>query len=1256
MTESERRGTLLRDVIDIPEQAGAEDYVLRLTDGVGHERVATTMRDYVVTDALADAYDQALGLVEEAVRSGISRGAFLTGSFGSGKSHFMAVLHALLGNEPAARAVPLLQQVIAKHDPVLQDRKVLRLAYHLLGATSLEESILGGYVRQIRELHSDAPLPAVHNSDQLLVDADGMRARLGDDEFFKELNGGGGAADPWSAILGSGTWDAATYAAARAAAPDAENRQQLVTSLVQTFFTSYTQQASYVDLDTGLTAISRHAAGLGYDAVVLFLDELVLWLAFSVPDRAFFARESQKLTKLVESGNAERPVPLVSFIARQMDLRVWFADSGASGAEQEMLDRAFKHQEGRFATITLGDENLPFVAHKRLLEPKTGDAEAALLAAFERLDRRGELWDVLLDGVNTDAQHRGADEAAFRLSYPFSPALMSTLRSLASAMQRERTALKVMQQMLVDRRDTLTVDDVIPVGDCFDYVVEGKQPLDSKLAGLFRSASALYREKVLPRLLAKHGLADTDLSRDPASLPRGFGADVRLAKTLLLSAVAPNVAALKELTASRLACLNHGSIAAPLRGAEAGIVLATVKEWSGAVPEIRVSEGRNPVIRVQLADVDYESVVERAKGEDNVGRRQDLIKRLVRESLGLLDTTADMFGVTTHTMTWRGSRREVDIVFGNIRDASWLTEDHFRSRTGTWRFVVDHPFDEPGHSAGEDLDRVDALRAAGLRAQTVVWLPRFLSEDRIRELRRLVVLEWLLSADERWRRNADHLSAPDAAAARSILEAQAAALRERLRLAIQESYGAAAPTPGTVVDDPAHDRVLISLDDSFDAARPVGVDLRAAFADLVDRAYTATYPGHPKFEPPDHEVTPRELAAVQAVIEHAAADPDGRVLMDQPSRAAIRRVAPALGVGSAGETHFIFGDDKFAFWGSEFERVAGRTGLAAQDPVTVGQLRGWIANITPAMGLRDEVADLVIIGWAALRQRAWYQYGRAVPAPKPGALRADMELRPEPTPTTDEWRSAVEVGQRLLGTHANPYLTPSAVADFTERVRQAASGHAADAAALAAALGDAGRRIGVPDHAGDAGRRIGVPDHAHRLATAAVSAQLVERLARSTDRLTVVRLLAEARFPTTVDAAAKSLSTAGTNAAALRGYKWDRLAELPDGEGDDRARQAQGILTTLRAAVAADEMVTALRPALAMAEQAVFDWLRGAAAAVTPRPQVVVENPDDVPLPAETIVRRRVRGDTAPVLAELGEFLSGHQDAEVEVTWRVVDG
>src|SRR6476660_5050203 len=96
--------TLLKDDISIPERSGAEDYVLRLTDSVEGEAVNRTIDEYVVTDDIADAFDTALGLVAEAVSSGVSRGAFLTGSFGSGKSHFMAVLHALLRHDPAARS------------------------------------------------------------------------------------------------------------------------------------------------------------------------------------------------------------------------------------------------------------------------------------------------------------------------------------------------------------------------------------------------------------------------------------------------------------------------------------------------------------------------------------------------------------------------------------------------------------------------------------------------------------------------------------------------------------------------------------------------------------------------------------------------------------------------------------------------------------------------------------------------------------------------------------------------------------------------------------------------------------------------------------------------------------------------------------------------------------------------------------------------------------------------------------------------
>jgi len=1238
---------LLRDVLDIPERAGAEDYVLRLTDSIEGAAVARTLDEYVVTPALAEAFDTALGLVAEAMTSGVSRGAFLTGSFGSGKSHFMAVLHALLRHNPAARAKAELQSVVARHDDVLLDKQVLPLAFHLLGAESLEQAVFDGYLRQIGQLHPGALLPAVHHSDGILADAERQRARDGDERFFAGLNGGDGGSDPWSRLLGAGTWTAESYAAARAAAPGSETRQRLVTALVESYFTAYTQQAGYVDLDTGLAAISQHAKGLGYDAVVLFLDELVLWLAFSVQDREFFRRESQKLTKLVESATGARAIPMVSFVARQMDLRRWFADAGASGAEQEALDRAFRHQEGRFGKLVLGDDNLPYVANRRLLRRRADNpqAEQVISDAFSRLDRRSDIWDVLLDGINTDEAHRGADEAAFRLTYPFSPALVSTLRSLASVMQRERTALKVMQQMLVDRRSVLTVDDIVPVGDSFDYIVQGTQALDPQAAALFRSAAALYREKLRPILLTAHNLSEEDAA-DPGRTPDGFLADDRLAKTLLLSAVAPKVPALKELTASRLASLNHGSIKSPLPGSEAGIVLAKVRDWSRRVPEIHVgADPRNPVIRVQLSDVDYESVVENAKGEDNDGRRRELIKELVRDALGVTGSDADVFGAYAHSVVWRGSRRSVDLVFGNVRDASWLTEDHFRARPGTWRVIVDHPFDEAGHSAAEDLGRVDRMAESGFKSRTIVWLPQFLSEDRMRDVRRLVILEWLLSGTgERWKTHADHLSEVDRAQARAILESQRTGLREALRRAVQECYGAAAPSPGTLAEDAAHDRVLVSLDPAFSPARPVGADLAAAFGNLIDQAFSATYPGHPRFEPPDTEVTVRDLAGVHAHVERAVADRDGRVRLEGDI-AAVRRVANALQVGTAGETHFLFGDDRFP-WGAEFERAAARDGLQPQEAVSVGRVRGWIDAIRPEIGLREEVADLIVLAWAALRQRAWYHHGASIPVPRPGAARPEMELRPEPLPAPGDWQTATSRAETLFGIRVNPYLTAAGVAEFTEKIRAYVDGLADAAGALVPRIELAYRHLGLADQGPG------------RLATARAGASLVDSLRRAGNRVHLVETLARADLPATESSMATSLSQAVVVARAVDTFRWDRLSPLREAEprDDERGRPAAATLKALRDAVAADELVTRLSQALSTAENEVFEWLAAGQpkVPVEPRPQ----RPDDVPLhlpgrrPGGGGTRERGKPDDA-VLEALTEFLHEHRDERVVVEWRV---
>ena len=88
-----------------------------------------------------------------------------------------------------------------------------------------------------------------------------------------------------------------------------------------------------------------------------------------------------------------------------------------------------------------------------------------------------EVWDTLLLGAQYGDAGIGSDATAFRRLYPFSPALVAALVALSQALQRERTALRVLTELLVARRDTLRVNDLIGVAELFDpLVLRGELP------------------------------------------------------------------------------------------------------------------------------------------------------------------------------------------------------------------------------------------------------------------------------------------------------------------------------------------------------------------------------------------------------------------------------------------------------------------------------------------------------------------------------------------------------------------------------------------------------------------------------------------------------------------------------------------------------------------------------------------------------------------------------------------------------------
>ena len=215
--------TSIADIFDIPERVHQGDFVLRLTEGVN--RPDETLRNYVVTPQLVVCFDQALSLIKSAVESNSPKGAYLHGSFGTGKSHFMAVLTLLLQRNPEARSIPELADLVTRNNAWTENCKFLVVPYHMIGATSMESAILGHYADYIRKVHPTAPTPGFYRADALFEDAKRLRSQMGDGRFFEELGSTGTGGDGWGSI-GAG-WDAVGFELTLTAPPGSEDRARL---------------------------------------------------------------------------------------------------------------------------------------------------------------------------------------------------------------------------------------------------------------------------------------------------------------------------------------------------------------------------------------------------------------------------------------------------------------------------------------------------------------------------------------------------------------------------------------------------------------------------------------------------------------------------------------------------------------------------------------------------------------------------------------------------------------------------------------------------------------------------------------------------------------------------------------------------------------------------------------------------------------------------------------------------------------------
>ena len=134
---------------------------------------------------------------------------------------------------------------------------------------------------------------------------------------------------------------------------------------------------------------------------------------------------------------------------------------------------------------------------------------------------------------------------------------------------------------------------------------------------------------------------------------------------------------------------------------------------------------------------------------------------------------------------------------------------------------------------------------------------------------------------------------------------------------------------------------------------------------------------------------------------------DGRVLVeDRTLRPIVRQIANPLRLGTMSETHFVLSHE----WRNHFNRQ-----LAAANKVTptVGELRAWINQPQPR-GLLADVEQLLILVFAEQTNRSFCRYDRAY-TPTLESMPDELELRPQPLPTLEDWERAVERNTTIFG-------------------------------------------------------------------------------------------------------------------------------------------------------------------------------------------------------------------------------------------------
>lgn len=896
----------IRDIFDLPPTIPR--CIVRIQDFDDPQTLQENIRDYVITHTVADEMERlADRIVASCVRHEAGEGHYLHGSFGSGKSHLMAILGLILESNVAiwSKDHPAIRAIQERHGEWLSGHPLLVVPVYMLGQSSLQAACYNAANARLEQLGMP-PCP-FSDADKVIASFRAEAGRYGDVAYeqFRAATG-----------LSRKRFDAL-------AAGEQERRDELARQILAYRAPSRAEVAQlYPDkFSDGMATLTRHALAHGFAGVVFLVDELILYLTGKSGRE--YVDEFNDLVALADNSALDRAVPLWVIVAKQRNIAETVPDDTS---QQDVYD-VMEHHKDRFPETTeLADTELIPIVQERVLRVREGMGQPLQQAVDQTLANLGE-------EVRATLLHDLAPDD-FRRVYPFHPALIRTLIDVTARLSRERAAIRLLYELLIQRHPDLPLGSLVPYASLFDVVFMPDQVSGGSRNEELIAVHETYYQRLLPTI---------DEAYPESGEGKGENGQAQRAKLVVKTALLCGLSKTMrgEITVERILHLNYQDLRGRTPfGSYQSIaqILADLDNRSELVHF--TSNATNPAlstVSITLASgAQLSDVLKRV--QVNWRQRLDAFHGLMKD---LLDRPIPGGEIPGYERVWRGSRRRGRVRLANVADLS--TDQMTVAESDEFTLFIDYPFDaDAAHARSDDRGVIERARVRLGTMRVGFWLPAEFPDGDLRDLDEYARL---IEVESNPRQYLEEYGRSQREALETKLAGQKSSKARTLRERLVQAYKG--PDASVPFLDPA-------IAPSLDAAT-----LGEVLDRIADAVCERLYPHHPRFP---SEATQRSLRRLLEDFLMPAAMGGGSVPRDADLDGLLTRLGEPLELAERGAQNWTLRPQS-RYLGKLEELAAGRRVEA--DRVRQG--------LVEAFGFNRDLVDTFLLylinglGYRALR-------------------------------------------------------------------------------------------------------------------------------------------------------------------------------------------------------------------------------------------------------------------------------------------------